>query len=85
MKEGSPIALIRACIENTSVLVSLRGWFESERESKKETLADAKVDEDIYRLQGEIRCLRRLSIEIAQMTKAKGEIISEQPRVRSIR
>ena len=84
MKEGSPIALIRACVENTGVLSSLLSWFDDEREKVKEHLADASGDK-ILKLQGEAECLRRMRSLIAQMTKAKGEIISEQPRVRSIR
>jgi hypothetical protein len=86
MKEGQPVALLRACVENTGVLVSIREWFESERAKILEQCANATVDEEIYRLQGEARCLRRLHVLIAQMTKAKGEF-SDQPRngrVRSI-
>ena len=85
MKEGHPIALIRACIENTAILTSILDWFDDERNSVVNHLADEKELEEVYRLQGEARCIRRLRLAIAQMTKAKGEIISEQPRVRSIR
>jgi hypothetical protein len=74
MKEGSPIRLIRACVEDTGILTSLLGWFDDERGSVVNHLADEKEPEEMYRLQGEARCIRRLRAAIAQMTKAKGAV-----------
>lgn len=84
MKEDAPIRLIRACTEDTGVLTSLLGWFDSERTKVLSRLADAN-ETDIYQLQGEARCLRRLRAEIAALTKAKGQIEDEQPRIRRVR
>ena len=74
MKENKPIALIRACTENTGVLVSLRQWFDSERDSVLRQLGDEEKPEKIYRLQGEARCLRKLREMITNMTKEKGQV-----------
>lgn len=78
MKDVTPIMLVRACTENTSVLTSTLGWFDSERELVMSRLADEKELDEIYKLQGEARCIRRLRAMIAQMTKAKGQVDDEQ-------
>jgi hypothetical protein len=83
VKEDTPIRLIRACTEDTGILTSLLGWFDTEIESVRDQFVDAK-DHEIYKLQGEMRCMRRLRIKIATMTKAKGQV-DEQPRIRSVR
>lgn len=72
-KDEMPIRLIRACTEDTGILTSLLGWFDSEREKILNQLANAN-EIDIYQLQGEARCLRRMRSLIAQMTKAKGQV-----------
>jgi hypothetical protein len=83
MREEKPIRLIRACTEDTGILTSLIGWFDAERDKTLHRLADAD-DKDIYRLQGEANCLRRLRSAIAQMTKEKGQV-DEQPAIRRVR
>lgn len=85
MKENQPIRLIRACTEDTGILTSTLGWFELERELVMSRLADEKELDEIYKLQGEARCIRRLRAMIAQMTKAKGQVDDEQSRVRAVR
>jgi hypothetical protein len=74
VKENKPIALIRACTENTGVLVSLRQWLNDERDAALRQLGDARELPDIYRLQGEARCIRRLREAITNMTKEKGQV-----------
>ena len=80
-----PIELIRACTADTSILRSTLAWFETERDSVLNQLADKKEQDEIYRLQGEARCLRRLGKLLPQWTTAKGQVVDEQPRVRAVR
>lgn len=80
-----PIELIRACTADTSVLRSTLEWFKTEREAILSQLADEKDRDEIYRLQGEANCLRRLHKLLPQWTTAKGQVEDEQPRVQSIR
>jgi hypothetical protein len=84
MNEDKPIRLIRACTEDTAILTALLRWFENERESVKERLADATLDLEIHRLQGEARCLRRLGKLMPTWTREKGAV-DEQSRLRSVR
>jgi hypothetical protein len=85
VKDEKPIALIRACAENTGVLTATRRWLGSERETVLSHLGDAEELVEMYRLQGEARCLRRLSWAIAQMTREKGDVLSEQQPIRRVR
>ncbi len=84
MKDALPIPFIRACTENMSVQSSFFAWLDAEREKVIEHCANATVNEEIYRLQGEARCIRRLRSAIAAMTRMKGEVDDEQ-RLRRVR
>lgn len=69
MKDGEPVRFIRACVEDTGILTAVLAWLEAERSKVIERLADTVVNEEIYRLQGEARNLRRLSKLIVGMVK----------------
>lgn len=83
MRDYEPVALIRACTENTGVLTATIGWFDAERAKILEQLITAPI-EKVPHLQGQAECLRKLRAQIAQMTRMKGEV-DEQPRIRRVR
>lgn len=63
--------LIFACRDDTAILTSLRAWLHEKREDIKEQ-AIKEVDRDeLMRLQGAARYLRKLADEMAQQVKSK--------------
>lgn len=72
-KEEYPARLVRACQEDTSILTSLLGYFEVERQKRLERLSHETDQTKFYRLQGEAHLLGELRVSIANMVKAKEE------------
>jgi hypothetical protein len=64
-------ALLHACRENTSVLVSLRFWLDDEREKIKERCIKEKNAETVLELQGAAAKLHEMATRISQMVKTK--------------
>ena len=69
-QSSEPLRLIEAMRENTGILTSALGWLHEERQKVLEHLSNAEGDE-VLKLQGEARCLRRLASLLPQMTRLK--------------
>lgn len=59
--------LVQACRENTSLLVSLRGWLEEERRATLERLAKTLEHDEMLRLQGEVWVYHKLVERLLQL------------------
>jgi len=69
--------LAMACKAETAVLTSAIGWFTEELEKVQERSVSTELSlEEIYRLQGEARAIRKLRDHLAKTTRMKND---EQP------
>lgn len=64
--------LVQACKLDTAVLTSTLGWLLEEIEKVQERSVSCETSlEEIYRLQGEARALRKLRDSLAQKTRMR--------------